>query len=77
MFQLKWDDNYTKTIDDIPYWKKEEDINQNIIDYIKETSLKVPLYNIFDEKYYCCNCLNVLDKNMACHNVFYLIIIEK
>ena len=68
MFQLKWDDNYTKTIDDIPYWKKEEDINQNIIDYIKETSLKVPLYNIFDEKYYCCNCLNVLDKNMVCHN---------
>jgi len=64
MIQLMFNDNFSKIIEEpINYWKTMENVPQNIKNFIKETSNKMPLYDENTHKYYCSTCLKVLDNN--------------
>lgn len=66
MFQLKFSDDFKSIIEDIPYWKKEQDINDNIIDFIKKESNNIVIYDESTKKCHCSKCLTELDSNFFC-----------
>ncbi len=66
MFQLKWNDDYSKTISDIPYWRTENDIPSNIIDFITNNSDNIIIRQNFHSIYYCGKCLTTLNKEGFC-----------
>ncbi len=59
--QLKFSDDFNKIIDDIPIWKNENDIDLDVINFIKNTSDNRIIYEIDTDKYRCSKCLKVLD----------------
>ncbi len=66
MFQLKFNDNFTTINRDIPYWKREEDIPENIKKFIIDTSNNRVIYEESTNKFYCGKCTEELDKNNYC-----------
>lgn len=68
MFQLKFNDNFTKLIMDIPYWKEQKDIPKDVIQFINNTSNKRVFYEKSTGNFYCAKCVELLDKNNFCPN---------
>lgn len=66
MFQLKFDNDFNTIIRDIPYWKKEEDIPDNIKKFVIDTSNMRVIYEESTKKFYCGKCLEELDNNYYC-----------
>lgn len=50
----------------ISYWKKTEDIPQNIKNFIIENSDSIPLYDEKNNKYYCPKCIEELTEHNKC-----------
>ncbi len=66
MFQLKFNDDFDTITRDIPFWKNEEDIQNNIKEFIKDTSNKRVIYENSTNKFYCGKCLEELDNDNYC-----------
>lgn len=66
MIKLKFSDDFKNIIEDIPYWKTEEDIPKTIITFIKETSNNIVIYDKSTKQYHCSKCLTSLDTNYFC-----------
>lgn len=66
MLQLKFNDDFTSIIKDIPHWKVEQDIPASIIEFIKETSNRRVFYEESTGAFYCGKCITKLKQNNYC-----------
>lgn len=68
MFQLKYNENLKDITRDIPFWRKEQEIKENIKNYIIEKQKDKIIHDLDDEKIYCFECMTELDENFYCPN---------
>ena len=66
MFQLKFNDDFTQVIMDIPCWKNKEDIPDDIKKFIINTSNKMVFYEENTGNFYCGKCVEPLDETFYC-----------
>lgn len=66
--QLVFNETFDKIVNENPsYYKTNEEIPRNIIDFIDNISSTRIIYNEFDNEYYCTECLEKLD-NFYCNH---------
>ena len=68
MFQLKFDENLNNITRDIKYWSNEQDIKENIKNYIIEKQKDKIIHDIEDDTCYCFECMTKLDESFYCTN---------
>lgn len=67
MNSLKFNDKFDSIIEEpISYWKTQDDIPQNIKDFINKTSDSIPFYDEKDNTYYCPLHMEKLTKEHKC-----------
>lgn len=74
MNSLKFNDKFDSIVEEpISYWKTQDDIPQNIKDFINKTSDSIPFYDEKDNTYYCPLHMEKLTKEhkcQKCHKTF-------
>lgn len=66
MFQLKFTDDFTQIIRNIPFWKMQDNISNYITKFITDTSDMRVIYESNTQKFYCGKCTEELDENNYC-----------
>lgn len=66
MFQLKFSNDFSNVIEDIPYWKTPEDVPSNIKDSLSRMSDNIVVYDESTGNFCCGKCLQPLEDNFYC-----------
>ncbi len=77
MVQLKYNENFDSIIKEIPIWS-EENIPQNILDFMEKKEKNMVIYEESQNTFYCENCLEPLENFICpkCHQVYPEILLE-
>ena len=77
MFQLKYNEDFDSIIKEIPIWS-EENIPQNILDFMEKKEKNMVIYEESQNTFYCENCLEPLKDFVCpkCHRIYPEILLE-